>query len=130
MTAYNVHAKRWEHGWELHIDGVGVTQSHSLSSAETMARSYIAMVTGAAIDSFSIDIIPEIGPALDEAVRAAREAARQANEAVAAAAASSRDVVRKLRDSGLTSRDISVALKVTPQRVSQLIANPRGRARA
>ncbi len=25
--AYTVNAKRWEHGWELHIDGIGVTQS-------------------------------------------------------------------------------------------------------
>ena len=31
--AYNVIAKRWEHGWELHIDGIGVTQSHLLSGA-------------------------------------------------------------------------------------------------
>lgn len=31
--AYNVIAKRWEHGWELHIDGIGVTQSRLLSGA-------------------------------------------------------------------------------------------------
>jgi hypothetical protein len=30
MTRYAVTAKRWKHGWELHIDGVGVTQSRTL----------------------------------------------------------------------------------------------------
>ncbi len=30
MSAYTVHAKPWAHGWELHIEGVGVTQSRNL----------------------------------------------------------------------------------------------------
>jgi hypothetical protein len=30
MKTYKVRAKRWAHGWELRIDGVGVTRSHSL----------------------------------------------------------------------------------------------------
>ena len=36
MRTYSVRAKRWEHGWELHIEGVGVTQSHGLKDAEMM----------------------------------------------------------------------------------------------
>jgi hypothetical protein len=43
MTTYNVTAKRWAKGWELHIDGVGVSQSRTLASAEGMAREYIAL---------------------------------------------------------------------------------------
>jgi hypothetical protein len=31
-------AKRWKRGWELHIDGIGVTQSRNLSGAEQMVR--------------------------------------------------------------------------------------------
>ncbi|MGH3631525.1 MAG: acyl-CoA dehydrogenase family protein, partial [Sciscionella sp.] len=30
-VTYHVRAKRWAHGWELHVDGVGVTQSASLA---------------------------------------------------------------------------------------------------
>jgi hypothetical protein len=30
MSTYIVRAKRWKHGWELRIDGVGVTQSRNL----------------------------------------------------------------------------------------------------
>lgn len=49
MTAmrYEVRAKRWEHGWELHIDGLGVTQSRTLAGAEPMVRGYIESLTGA-----------------------------------------------------------------------------------
>ena len=39
MSTYTVRAKRWKHGWELHIDGVGVTQSRNLADA---AREAIA----------------------------------------------------------------------------------------
>lgn len=42
VTIYQVVARPWEHGWELHIDGVGVTQSGSLADAERMVRDYIA----------------------------------------------------------------------------------------
>lgn len=38
MSTYTVRAKPWKHGWELHIDGIGVTQSKNLASAEQMAR--------------------------------------------------------------------------------------------
>ncbi len=41
MSTYTVRAKRWKHGWELHIDGVGVTQSRNLDGAEQMVRDYI-----------------------------------------------------------------------------------------
>jgi hypothetical protein len=45
MSTYNVRAKRWKHGWELHIDGVGVTQSRILDGAEQMVRDYIETLT-------------------------------------------------------------------------------------
>lgn len=45
---YVVSARRWEHGWELHItdaagEEVGVTQSHTLSDAERVVRDYLAL---------------------------------------------------------------------------------------
>lgn len=45
---YVVSARRWEHGWELHItdaagEDVGVTQSHTLSDAERVVRDYLAL---------------------------------------------------------------------------------------
>jgi DNA-directed RNA polymerase specialized sigma subunit len=46
--------------------------------------------------------------------RAAAEAARQAAE-------QTRTVARQLKDRGLSGRDIAAILKVSPQRVSQLL---------
>jgi hypothetical protein len=118
---YNVRAKRWEHGWELHIDGVGVTQSRSLWDAEMMARDLIGRRLGVADDSFDVVITPEIGDGLDEQTRAARAAVTDADRAQRRAAAQSREAARQLQRAGLTGRDIAKVLNVSPQRVSQLL---------
>lgn len=121
MDTYKVRAKRWAHGWELHIDGLGVTQSHTLRDAEMMARDYIMLDTDAAPDSFDVEITPEIGGELGEQTRAARDAVSRADAAQRQAAAESRAAARSLRQAGLTGRDIAAVLKVSPQRVSQLL---------
>ncbi len=118
---YNVRAKRWEHGWELHIADVGVTQSRSLWDAEMMARDLISRRLGLAADSFDVEITPEIGGGLDEQTRAAREAVTDADRAQRRAAAQSREAARRLRQAGLSGRDIAKVLDVSPQRVSQLL---------
>ncbi|HZN18755.1 MAG TPA: hypothetical protein VFB84_11355 [Micromonosporaceae bacterium] len=129
MTTYRVRAKRWARGWELHIDGVGVTQSHRLADAKDMARSYIAMVCDISPDLFTVDIVPEVGGGLDEAATNAREAVRQAEEAQRRAAARSRSVARQLHERGLSGRDIAALLQLSPQRVSQLL-QPKGGGKA
>lgn len=121
MKTYDVRAKRWEHGWELHIAGVGVTQSHSLWDAEMMARDLVSRREGMPADAFDVVITPEIGSGLDERTRAAREAVSAADRAQRAAAAQSREAARQLHRAGLTGRDIAKVLNVTPQRVSQLL---------
>ncbi|MEU4683059.1 hypothetical protein [Streptomyces xinghaiensis] len=45
--AYEVVAKRWKRGWELHVAGAGVTQSRNLLDAEGMVRDHVAALTGA-----------------------------------------------------------------------------------
>lgn len=56
MKTYQVRAERWEHGWELHIAGVGVTQSHPLWDAEDMARDLIARREDLPEDSLAVTI--------------------------------------------------------------------------
>lgn len=121
MTTYTARAKRWKHGWELHIDGVGVTQSHGLRDAEMMVRDYIELSLDIPAGSFAVEITPEIGGGLDEAARAAREAVSEADRAQRRAAAQSRETARRLRRAGLSGRDIASVLGVSPQRVSQLL---------
>ena len=121
MTSYQVEARRWSRGWELHIEGEGVTQSHSLAEAESMVRDYIALMHEIDPDSFDVEITPVVGNGLDEMVRHAREAVADAEEARRRAAVHSRQIVSRLRSAGLSGRDIAVVLGVSAQRVSQLL---------
>lgn len=121
MRTYQVRAKRWEHGWELHIAGVGVTQSRTLWDAEDMARDLISRREDLPDTAFTVMITPEIGGGLDEESRAARDAVRSADRAQRQAAAQSRAAARRLRQAGLSGRDIAKVLGVSPQRVSQLL---------
>jgi DNA-directed RNA polymerase specialized sigma subunit len=121
MSTYNVRAKRWAHGWELHIDGVGVTQSRNLDGAERMVRDYIESLTDKDTSGDEVTIKPEVGGGLDEATQAARESSAAADRAVREAAARSRKVARDLKEAGLSGRDIAAILRVSAQRVSQLL---------
>jgi hypothetical protein len=72
VTIYTVTAKRWVQGWELHIDGVGVTQTRTLVNAEKMAREYIALTLDVDDEnSFNVDVVPQLDPALTQRVRIA-----------------------------------------------------------
>lgn len=77
MKTYTVHAKPWERGWELHIDGVGVTQSHTLDDAEPMARDYIALALDIPRYSFRV-VVAVDGP--DEGDLDDMEKALRAND--------------------------------------------------
>jgi DNA-directed RNA polymerase specialized sigma subunit len=121
VRTYEVKARHWKHGWELHIDGIGVTQSRSLAEAETMVRDYIETLTGVDASRAQVVVTPEVGDGLDEEARAAREAVAAADRATRTAAARSRRVARDLKQAGLSGRDIAAILKVSAQRVSQLL---------
>ncbi len=120
-TLYNVTAKRWKHGWELHIRDVGVTQSRTLLDAESMVRDYVAMLLDVTEDSFDVKIAPEIGAGVDGEIMSLYEADRVAEEAQEKAAAKRRSVAQLLQSLGLSGREIAAVLKVSPQRVSQLL---------
>jgi DNA-directed RNA polymerase specialized sigma24 family protein len=121
MSTYTVRAKRWKHGWELHIDGVGVTQSRNLDGAEQMVRDYIETLTDHDTTGDAVIIQPVVGKGIDEAAQAAREAIAEAEQALRAAAARFRQVAQQLKEEGLSGRDIAAILHVSAQRVSQLL---------
>jgi hypothetical protein len=58
MSAYTVTAKRWEHGWEPHIDDVGVTQSPTLDGADQVVRDYLEALTNEDASTAKIEIRP------------------------------------------------------------------------
>jgi predicted XRE-type DNA-binding protein len=119
-TTYHVTATPWEHGWELDIDGVGVTQSRSLGDAELMIRDLIARRTDTPAGEVEIAIDVDI-PGLSPTAAEARKAVADAEEAQRTAAALSRAAANSLIEAGLSGRDVARVLKVSPQRVSQLV---------
>ena len=59
MTIHIVQARRWKHGWELHVDGIGVTQCGHLRGAEQTVRDYVETLTDRDIADDVVIIQPE-----------------------------------------------------------------------
>ena len=122
-VVYNVTAKRWKHGWELHIDGVGVTQSRTLDTAEQMVRDYVETLTDQDISKAAVMIVPELGP-LDRKIRAVREQLAIADRRQQEASRAYRALAAELRAAGLSVSDTAAILGVSRGRVSQLSRAP------
>ena len=119
---YSVTAKHWRKGWELHIDGVGVTQVRVLADAAQQAADYIKTLHDVDVAAEDIEVIPELGDVelLDE-LAATRAEVRAAEQAQRRAARHQRDIARRLRDiERLSVTDTATIMRVTRGRVSQL----------
>lgn len=57
---YQVTARRWPQGWELHIVDVGVTQCYTLAGADYMARDYVSLRLDIPADSFDLEMHAEL----------------------------------------------------------------------
>ena len=175
MARLNVEvvARRWEHGWELHVsDARGplvVLPTRRLSAAERTVRDFMVEHDGVSPRSVRVRITVTFddglgsgvesgresgresgyesghesavesglgsgigsgiesgrgatrGAGLDAEIAAVRAAVDHAERAQRDAAARSRALALRLRDAGLTGADIAVVLRVSPQRVSQLM---------
>lgn len=119
MTTYTVRAKRWSGGWELHIEGVGVTQVRSLARADRQVRDYLETLLDIDAGAAEVVVVPELG-GLEDRVRAARERTRAAEAAQRAAAQEAREIARQLRAKGLSVTDTAAVLGVSRGRISQL----------
>lgn len=119
MDVYEVIAKRWEHGWELHIEGVGVTQSRGVADAEEMVRHYLELegVSGA----FAVRIDFRAEDDLEAEIRDAHRAAEEAARAQELAAEKSRAVAHHLAARKYKGVEIAALLGVSKQRASQLL---------
>lgn len=113
-------AHRWEHGWELWIDGEAASQVSTLDKAEQQIRDYLDTEEPDVDHSdWRVTVVPEIGELRDE-VTAARAATESAAAATTAAALRSREVVRHLREAGISVTDAAAILGVSRGRISQL----------
>lgn len=134
--SYTVTAKRWKGGWELHINGEGVTQARTLASAEQAVRDYIATLHDLDEVTDDVVIVPELDRETRAKIRKVKERQREVERVQREVAADARSVVRELRSRGLSVTDVAAVLDLSRGRVSQLaadVASPskhKGRAKS
>jgi len=121
---YRVNAEKHDGWWLLTSPQVpgAVSQVRRLTAAHEHAREAIAFVLDVRPDSFDLDVIPSLGGTLDREVSLARQAVTAAAAAQLEAANQSRKVVAALAKKGLSGAEVAAVLRLSPQRVSQLLA--------
>ncbi|TDQ52434.1 hypothetical protein [Actinorugispora endophytica] len=121
MALYEVHARKWENGWELRVAGMGVTWSPTLGDADSRAREFITSQVVQEERAVHIDLHPHVNEDLDQLAVETRRALHTADEAMRGATAKAREVVHGLTEAGLSPTDIARYLGVPPQRLEQLV---------
>jgi DNA-directed RNA polymerase specialized sigma24 family protein len=125
VKTYTAVCERVGGWWEItvpELDG-RVTQAKRLDQVEEMVRSLVSLIVDVPADSFEVAIQPVLPDSASEEVRRARELRGEADRIAEAASMATRRAVRQLAGMGLTVRDIGTMLRLTPQRVSQLLGS-------
>lgn len=120
-TTYTATAVREGRWWVLSVEGIGVTQARNLREAPEQARGMIAAMLDVDDAEVHVDVVPELDAAILEDVRTAKDAAEDARIRQIEAAHQARVAAGRLERAGLTRADVATVLKVSPQRVSQLL---------
>jgi hypothetical protein len=120
-----VSARRWEHGWELYVDGQALTQSMTLADAPRMARDALATERGGEPEDSEVTVTPELD-GLELRVEIVRSRMTSAQQDLEQAAKDWRAIALCLRSQEhLSVRDTATVLGVSPGRVSQLLGSSR-----
>jgi DNA-directed RNA polymerase specialized sigma subunit len=114
--------ERTAEGWEVEVPELGnlKTSAKRLDKVESHIREIAKNHPMAGDCELVIEIIAKM-PGIICDVEAAQAKMREANRLQEEASNEIRNVVSRMRDEGLTLRDIAVLLGVTPQRVAQLV---------
>ena len=113
--------ERQADGWRIEVPQLQnfVTTSKRLDKATEQIKDLAQAITGEERCEIIIKV-EAVMPVIICDLEAAQEKSREALRLQEEASAEIRDVVARMRDEGLTMRDIAVLLGVTPQRVAQL----------
>lgn len=121
MKIYQATACREGKWWVVKVDGVGATQGRSAAEAQRMAADLVAIMEEIPLEEIEVQIDFEIPGPLGDEVKQARQATREADLAQRKAADRTRAAVSRLLGSGLSKQDAARILRVSPQRISQLV---------
>lgn len=124
MRIFRATARREGKWWVVEIPELGqTTQARSISEIQGMATDLAAIIVDVDPVEVEIEVSIRTPELLEGTWQEAREKTRRAQELTLEAAAASRIVVRSLRSSGYTLKDIGAVLGLSHQRVSQLLAD-------
>jgi predicted RNase H-like HicB family nuclease len=124
MNTYRAIATRDGKYWLVHVPELGqYTQARTLSEVEPMVSDLISLVLGVSADSFRVDVQNELSEDVRHHLELATKYASEAAWAQTEAANERRFAARKMRDEGMTVRDIGAALGISHQRAQQLISS-------
>lgn len=120
VTAVTTRSDGW---WAVVVPDVpgALTQARRLDEVPQMAADAVGLLSGVAPSEVEITVELVLADDLTSEVAAARREVAAAAEAQRAAGARQRSAARRLRELGLSGRDASEVLQVSPQRYSQLI---------
>ena len=117
------HAVRSGDWWSVdvpEVDGL-FTQAKRLDQIPAMVADAGELLTDIPADQFEVTLDYDFGdPAALREIADAKQLNAAAQRAVDEASRRSRAIVHKLRDRGLSVREVGVMLGITPSRVSQL----------
>jgi len=130
---YRVAAERNDRGWWIvrvldmrHV----VTQARRASDIEDSARDVIALLEGTPPASFDLEVTHHVADALDADIAEARRLRDEADALMRRSREAMADAARRLRDAGLSVRDIGALLGMAHQHAQQILAGrPRGARR-
>ena len=127
-AGYTVEVERSGRWWAISVPELpGVhSQSRTLDGVERMAREAVALFLDVADGSFDVEVRRVLQPEVERVVHEAIVARSEALEQQRTASAKARAAARALRDRGLPQRDIGRLLKLSHQRVAQLLGSTGG----
>lgn len=124
MKKFGAVAKREGKWWVVEVDGVGATQGRTTAEAQEMAEDLVTAMVEIAPTEFVVDIVYRLPGELAVEFEDARRQQRLAEDAQRNAATASRKLVQHVLAAGLSKRDAARVLGLSPQRISQLTADP------
>ena len=125
MTRMLYHVDAYQDGkwWSLQVREMpnAISQVKSLDLADEWIREAINIVSDEPEDSFDVEIIPVVGEELEAALAEAREFAAEQDQFQQRRVWMYRSVMLDLSKLRTKGKDFAAILKVSPQRVSQLL---------
>ncbi|HKU36355.1 MAG TPA: hypothetical protein VJP90_12460 [Paenarthrobacter sp.] len=119
----NARAERSGGWWAVEVPEIEglFTQVRRLDQVEGMVRDAAAALTGQPEASFTVNVLPIVDAATQEALRQAKEMTDAAADAQRTATALNREAAHAMQASGMTVRDIGAVMHISFQRASQIL---------